>query len=191
MSPPDASRGWPELRWPAAGGRVGTGLTEGDSVPPARQRGPQGTGQAAGHTRPHCHLASRPGMCSSPPAALPAERGGPSPAVSPPARLGFQLSPPPPSPKVTSCSPPALGSIHAAGTGPRDGAACLPASVSKQMEDISSLPHPSPIICLARFLPGTPLLTASKSPVLACLFPGPGLITCLAWASIFPKAISP
>lgn len=137
-------------------------------------------------SRPHCHLASRSGMCS------PASRARvPSSAASPPVRPRFQLSPPPPSPQSHQLPPSALGSVHPAGTEPRDGAACLPASVSKQMEGISSLLHPSKIICLARFLSGTPLLMASKSPVLACLFPDSSLITCLSWASIFPKAISP
>lgn len=162
-------------------------------MPSVRLRGWPGaghTGQAAGHT-------AAPTLPSSLPlgdvqlTALPAEPGAPSLAASPPVRPRFQLSSPPPSPQSHQLPPPALGSLHPAGTGPRDGAACLPASVSEQMEDISSLLHPSTIICLARFLSGTPLLTASKSPVLACLFPDPSLITCLSGASIFPKAISP
>lgn len=99
-----------------------------------------------------------------------------------------------PAPKVTSCLPQLWGPSTLLAQG--HGAACLPASVPKQMEDISSLLHPSRIICLAGFLSGTPLLTASKSPVLPCLFPDPSphpesLVTCLSLASIFPKAIPP
>lgn len=151
----------------------------------------QGHGQAAGHTITPTLPSSLPLGDVQLAAQQPRQPSEASPAASPPFRLRFQFSPRPPSPQSHQLPPPALGSIHPAGTGPRDGAACLPASVSKQMEDISSLVHPSTIVCLAHFLSGTPLLTASESPVPACLFPYPSLITCLSWASIFPKAFSP
>lgn len=164
---------WPAgaaLRCPAAGRRLGNALTKGDFVrgdfaSSVRLRGPPSAGHGAGYpgtpSRTHCHLASRSGMCSSPPSALPAERGVQAPAASPPSSA---LSPLLPAPKVTSCLPQLWGPSTLLAQG--HGAACLPASVSKQMEDISSLLHPSRIICLAGFLSGTPLLTASKSPVL-------------------------
>lgn len=141
------------LRCPAPGWRLHSVLTEGDLVcgdfvPSLRLRG---TGRLPGTpSHPHCHLASRSGMCSSPPAAPPAQRGI-SGCITPISAEVSVLSPSSQPPKSPAASP---GSgVHPSCWHRATRWGCLSPGLSLQADGRHQLPGASFHDSLSRPLP--------------------------------------